>query len=169
MLTKTKSNDSRVKLREQQSTIRTGQTGGENMPLDYPHLYQIQAGDWRISYAVEHNRLAILVLEVLTADGVPVKDEKMTQKMKIKLLDLPSEGKDLNPEDVGKKLKIKLLDLTAEDAGPETPSKKDEARLKVKLGEAGKSKSGEAKDAEEITPEELAKKSRVTPLDSPTR
>ena len=29
-------------------------TGGENIPLDYPSLYQIQAGDWRISYAVEN-------------------------------------------------------------------------------------------------------------------
>ena len=59
-------------------------SGGEKRPLDYPHLYQIQAGDWRISYAVEHNRLAILVLEVLQSDGASSKDpaqDNLTKKI----------------------------------------------------------------------------------------
>src|SRR5512142_264450 len=90
-------------------------TGGENLPLPYPHLYQIQAGDWRISYAVENNRLAILVLEVLNALGESSKDaahQKMARNMKIKLLDWP-EGtgkRELPPEIVTNKMKIKWLD-----------------------------------------------------------
>src|SRR5512147_1722768 len=89
-------------------------SGGENLPLDYPHLYQIQAGDWRISYAVEQNHLAILVLEVLNPDGSVRKDpasETLTRKMKVRLLDWPegSPSRDLPPEELGKKVKIKLL------------------------------------------------------------
>jgi hypothetical protein len=168
MLSKPKSSDTHIKVREQQPATTTNRTGGESRPLEYPHLYQIQAGDWRISYAVEHNRLAILVLEVLTPEGVPVKDEKLTQKMKIKLLDLPDEGKDLNPEDVGKKLKIKLLELSAEEAD-DPASGKDTRKVKVKLVDLPKAKAHADKEPEEISPEEIAKKSKVTPLDSPTR
>src|SRR5512142_1053514 len=92
-------------------------SGGENLPLDYPHLYQIHAGDWRISYAVENNRLAILVLEVLNAAGESSKDaarEDLTRKMKIKLLDWPegTGNRQLPPEVVSGKMKIKWLDLT---------------------------------------------------------
>src|SRR5512147_690458 len=91
-------------------------SGGENLPLDYPHLYQIQAGDWRISYAVEHNRLAILVLEVLNPDGSSSKDpiqENMKKRMKVKLLDWPEGGEEAQvpPEEVTKKLKIKWMDM----------------------------------------------------------
>ena len=108
--------DTSVKLKEDLPVLRSG---GENRPFEYPHLYRIQAGDWRISYAVEHNRLAILVLEVMTPEGEPRKDvtaESVQRKMKIKLLDWPegSPSRDLPPEEVGKKLKIKFLDLADE-------------------------------------------------------
>jgi len=115
----------KLKLKEDLPVLRSG---GENRPFEYPHLYRIQAGDWRISYAVEHNRLAILVLEVLTPEGAPQEDataDTVQRKMKIKLLDWPegSPSRDLPPEEVGKKLKIKFLDLaddlTAE--GSEAP------------------------------------------------
>src|SRR5512140_1576699 len=92
MTTRTATTESHVKLAAPQQVPAVFRSGGENMPLDYPHLYQIQAGDWRISYAVEHNRLAILVLEVLGADGGSSKDPKradLTKKMKVKLLDWP--------------------------------------------------------------------------------
>src|SRR5512142_1234535 len=94
-------------------------TGGESLPLPYPHLYQIQAGDWRISYAVENNRLAILVLEVLNALGESSKDaarENLTRKMKIKLLDWPegSAKHEVPPEVVTRKMKIKWLDMAEE-------------------------------------------------------
>ena len=105
-------------------------SGGENLPLDYPHLYQIQAGDWRISYAVEHNRLAILVLEVLNPDGQSSKDSGR-QKMKVKLLDWPEGAgkRELPPEVVSNKMKIKWLDL-AEDGEPSEP---EEAQGKPRI------------------------------------
>ena len=95
--------------------------GGETRPYEYPHLYQVQAGDWRISYAVEQNRLAILVLEVLNSDGTAVQDpirETLTRKMKVKLLDWPdgSPSRDLRPEDLGRKVQIRLLDMADEAA-----------------------------------------------------
>src|SRR5512143_418388 len=118
MATRIKTSESHVKLAtpELPADLRSG---SEKRPLDFPHLYQIQAGDWRISYAVEHNRLAILVLEVLGAEGAAPKDpvqEQITRKMKVKLLDWPegSPSKDLPPEELGKKVKIKLLDLADE-------------------------------------------------------
>src|SRR5512141_3269710 len=88
------------KVRTAESHVKLGapefppgvRSGGENQPLEYPHLYQIQAGDWRISYAVENNRLAILVLEVLNADGSSSSDPvraTINKKMKVKLRDWP--------------------------------------------------------------------------------
>lgn len=120
-----------VRLTERQSTVRVHdaqpvpRNGGESRPFDYPHLYQIQAGDWRISYAVERNHLAILVLEVLNPDGTVQKDpvrESLARKMKVKLLDWPagSPSRDLRPEELGKKLKIKLLDMM-DEAGRSAP------------------------------------------------
>src|SRR5512135_1348068 len=109
--TRIKTAEPHVKLAEPQlpADIRSG---GERRPLDYPHLYQIHAGDWRISYAVEHNRLAILVLEVLNPAGESSKDaarENLTRKMKVKLLDWPEGAghKQLPPEVVSGKWKIK--------------------------------------------------------------
>lgn len=157
--------------------------GGETRPYEYPHLYQIQAGDWRISYAVERNRLAILVLEVLNADGSaapdPVRDT-LTRKMKIKLLDWPegSPSRDLPPEELGKKIKIKLLDMTEEDE-PEAsavirPSrvrlahtKSQRSRLAIRLdppSEAAAATYDRTDPAEVVD----ATERKVTPLDSPT-
>lgn len=109
--------DKGIKLQE--ATMPALRSGGETVPFEYPHLYRIQAGDWRISYAVEHNHLAILVLEVLNADGTPRKDDaadKMEHTMKVKLLDWPegSPSRDLPPEELGRKFKIKFLDLADE-------------------------------------------------------
>jgi hypothetical protein len=133
MPTKLKPIDSQIRVYDAPEALRSG---GESRPFEYPHLYQIQAGDWRISYAVEHNRLAILVLEVLTPEGVVRKDpasEKLTRKMKIKLLDWPegSPSRDLPPEDLGKKLKIKLLDLADEVAADEHEAHRQRTRIKL--------------------------------------
>ena len=135
-------------------------TGGENLPLPYPHLYQIQAGDWRISYAVENNRLAILVLEVLNALGESSKDaahQDLTRKMKIKLLDWPEgSGKaGVPPEVVTNKMKIKWLDLAEEGDGSEPTDSQAKPRIKFMS-------AADARD--ELKP--AASKSRITLLDS---
>src|SRR5512135_2464752 len=134
--------ESAIKVYDSPDALRSG---GEARPLEYPHLYQIQAGEWRISYAVEHNRLAILVLEVLTPEGTVRKDpdsEKMTRKMKIKLLDWPegSPSRDLPPEELGKKLKIKLLDLVDEETAA-----RPERRPGMKIKFSNSTRSGPAK------------------------
>ncbi len=133
--------------------------GGENVPLEYPHLYQIQAGDWRISYAVENNRLAILVLEVLGADGESSKDSAqatMNKKMKVKLLDWPegSGSSQVPPEVISKKLKIKWLDLA--DEANESPAGSQRTRPLIKLKGPGDKPAG--------TP---ARSHRITLLDTP--
>ncbi len=165
MHTKVISNDSRIKLREE--LPQAVRSGGMSRPFDYPHLYQIHAGDWRISYAVEHNRLAILVLEVLSQEGHALKDvahEKLTKRMKIKLLDLPEQGRDMPPDEVGKRLKIKLLDMVDETDEDETSEVEEEKeRLKIKLIDA------EADAAEDEKKSAASgKKSKITPLDSPS-
>ncbi len=172
-----------VKLKEALPVLRSG---GENVPLEYPHLYQIQAGDWRISYAVEHNRLAILVLEVLGADGTPQKDQKaetVQRKMKIKLLDWPegSPSRDLPPEEVGKKLKIKFLDLGDElkAESPDTPRAAGSIKLAPLSGSQSEKRKITLVDAaaRSARPEDSNPKSpgsqpkgggKVTPLDGPT-
>ncbi len=145
MTTRIKTVESHVKL--QTPELPPGiRSGGEKRPLEYPHLYQIQAGDWRISYAVEHNRLAILVLEVLNAEGAALKDpasESMTKKMKIKLLDWP-EGKgntQIPPEELSKKLKIKLLDMS-EEAGEDDEAESTRGTSRIKLAAATDKKAG---------------------------
>ncbi len=175
--------DASVKLKEALPVLRSG---GENIPFEYPHLYRIQAGDWRISYAVEHNRLAILVLEVLSADGSVRKDEKaetVTRKMKVKLLDWPegSPSRDLPPEEVGKKVKIKFMDL-ADELKPESPTAPRPSGG-IKLGPPSPTRSEKRKvtllDAtarpprsEEPDPESSGSRTsaggKVTPLDGPT-
>ena len=135
-------------------------SGGENTPLEYPHLYQIQAGDWRISYAVENNRLAILVLEVLNPDGTSSKDparEKLAKKMKIKLLDWPegSGNAQLPPEVISKKLKIKWLDMAEEANEARQGAAHGSSRIKLK-GTGSTTASAPAP----------ASKSRITLLDS---
>jgi hypothetical protein len=184
MSTKTTEKDTHIKVYDALPPMRSG---GETRPLDFPHLYQIQAGDWRISYAVEHNRLAILVLEVLGAEGAAPKDpvqEQITRKMKVKLLDWPegSPSKDLPPEELGKKVKIKLLDL-ADDMKAETlGSPRRAGRIKFE-GSSRKSASHAGKitlldqpatraqdetvDAQAQTDDEEEDR-KVTPLNSPT-
>jgi hypothetical protein len=183
MSLKLKGTDPRIKLHEMPETVRTG---GEVLPYDYPHLYQIQAGEWRISYAVEHNHLAILVLEVLNPDGTVRADparETLTRKMKVKLLDWPegSPSRDLPPEDLGKKVKIKLLDLVddvrAED-GPEGPQA---GRIRLGDSASGKTPKGKitlfgseatrqssTRKAEGDADDEDSARRKITPLDSPT-
>lgn len=124
-------------------------TGGENIPLDYPSLYQIQAGDWRISYAVENNRLAILVLEVLNPDGQSSKDAKradLTRKMKVKLLDWPEGAGDapVPPEDLGQKLKIKWLDMAQDSEVVQAENAHRKSRIKLK-GSSESKASGKRK------------------------
>ena len=188
MATRIHAPDSRVKLAapELPAGVRSG---GENLPLDYPHLYQIQAGDWRISYAVEHNRLAILVLEVLNPPGgASPKDpthEKMTRKMKVKLLDWPegSGTSQLPAEEISKKLKIKWLDLKPDVADGEIEAPASASRIKLKgsslAASSGTRKtitlldSGEVKEEDETMDtqqdgEEPEDGRKTTPLDEPS-
>lgn len=172
MARETKSGETRVRVREMPKASRTG---GEKIPLQYPQLYQIQAGDWRISYAVEHNRLAILVLEVLNQEDAA--KERMAKKMKVKLMDWAEDnaGTDVPPEELGKRLKIKLLDLAAE---PEAEPTSLTVKSRVKLGDKqaenlvarGKVRLLPAKTGKEPKIEEAAdeEKARITPLDSPS-
>ena len=142
MSTRIKTTESHVKLVEPELPAEV-RSGGEKRPLGYPHLYQIQAGDWRISYAVYYVRMAILVLEVLKADGESSKDlarEKMTKKMKVKLLDWPegAGNAQIPPEEISKKLKIKLLDLADDPEDGEAVSGR--AKSRIKLGAASDKK-----------------------------
>lgn len=182
MPSKIRPRESQIKVLESPQALRSG---GEARPFDYPHLYQIQAGDWRISYAVEHNRLAILVLEVLHPDSVGRKDsaqEQLTRKMKVKLLDWPegSPSRDLPPEELGKKVKIKLLDL-ADEAAAEDTGHRQSSRIKFSNSLAHKSGAGKIRFVDSSNTEgdqesadqpaqgdESSGKRKVTPVDSPT-
>lgn len=179
----TNPNDTKIRVYQSADALRSG---GETRPLDYPHLYQIQAGEWRISYAVEHNRLAILVLEVLNPDGTVRTDparEKITRKMKVKLLDWPegSPSRDLPPEELGKKLKIKLLDLADDFKEGSAQSRPSKSRIKFSTSAVARprgsritlldsSESEKEEDDQEASTggNELQAERRVTPLDSPT-
>ena len=183
MSVKLKETDARIKVREMPEPVRSG---GETRPYDYPHLYQIQAGEWRISYAVEQNHLAILVLEVLNPDGTVKKDparETLTRKMKVKLLDWPegSPSRDLPPEDLGKKVKIRLLDLTDDLRDDDMRDDHHVGRIRLRDSAAGKSPKGKitllSGKSTERTPsgvpvkdtgDEDSSGGKVTPLDSPT-
>ena len=188
MPTKIRTAESHVKLAapELPAGVRSG---GEKRPLEYPHLYQIQAGDWRISYAVEHNRLAILVLEVLNPDGESSKDaarDKLTRKMKVKLLDWPegSGAGQLPAEEISKKLKIKWLDMAQEADDGEVESARGKSRVKLKGSGDSKTTSrrrtitlldsGEVQtesDSAETGPESDEpddQDRKVTPLDEPS-
>ena len=168
MATKIKPAETHVKLAapELPAGIRSG---GENLPLDYPHLYQIQAGDWRISYAVEHNRLAILVLEVLNPAGESPKDgahEKMKRNMKIKLLDWPegSGSRPVPPEVVKNKMKIKWLDLAEETEDGQADAPRGKSRIKW-MGAADKKGDGHrASGASRVT---LLNSGEIVPEDEP--
>ncbi len=103
---------SRIKLHDMPPETYTG---GQNIPLEFPNMYRIQAGDWRISYAVEHNRLAILVLEVLTAEEGAQEDtarQQMSRVMKVRLLNSSEAKKNAESEVETQDAKpmIKILD-----------------------------------------------------------
>lgn len=181
--------ESHVKLAEPELPAGV-RSGGENLPLDYPHLYQIQAGDWRISYAVENNRLAILVLEVLNALGESSKDaarQQLTHKMKIKLLDWPEgSGKgEVPPEVMTNRMKIKWLDMADEHDGKDAEDAAGKPRIKFTSTTEGTAelKAGASKsritllDSGEVVDDEGdgsaaapidEQERRVTPLDEPT-
>jgi hypothetical protein len=192
MATKIKPLESHIKLAtpELPSGVRSG---GEKRPFGYPHLYQIQAGDWRISYAVEHDRLAILVLEVLKPDGESTKDparETMTKKMKVKLLDWPegSGSPQIPPEEISKKLKIKWLDLAEEAEDSPAEATRGTSRIKLKgssekkassrtsagtrkitLLEAGEPIAADPSEPEESAGDETVGDGRkITPVDEPS-
>jgi hypothetical protein len=159
MSTNTVSGESRVKLLAPQKVVRSG---GEMRPLEYPHLYQIRAGDWRISYAVEHNRLAILVLEVVAPEGVSSKDavhEKIAGNTRIRLLDWSEDapGAQTPPDEVGRKLKIKLLDKAPEFAEDEISSEPVARTSRIRLHAPAATRQGAG----------LTER-KVTPLDSPS-
>jgi len=105
-------------------------SAGEHVPLEYPNLYTIKAGDWRISYAVEHNRLAILVLEVVPATeataGTETAREEMAKIMKVKLLDLPDElaAKTAAPDEEEAVARIRVVGLP--DEPPSDPPAPEE-------------------------------------------
>lgn len=172
-----------IKLKETMPVLRSG---GEAHPFEYPHLYRIQAGDWRISYAVEHNRLAILVLEVLGGDGAVRKDENadtVNRTMKVKLLDWPegSPSRDLPPEELGKKFKIKFLDL-ADEIKPDSPEdSRTTGGIKLSPANTGQADThritfvdaaARPAPSESADPEHTKAKdsggSKVTPLDGPS-
>ncbi len=190
MSTRIRTAESHVKLAAPQlpAGIRSG---GENMPLDYPHLYQIHAGDWRISYAVEHNRLAILVLEVLNSAGESSKDtvrEDLKRKMKIKLLDWPegSGNRQLPPDVVSGKMKIKWLDMAEDAEATENDDAQPASRIKLKgsgeqkeqrsaaahritLLDAGEQPAEADAQADEAASDDDTDEDRkVTPLDEPS-
>jgi hypothetical protein len=98
-----------------QSTIK----GGTDAPLEFPHLYRIRAGDWRISYAVENNRLAILVLEVLSSDDGEASEtahREITKVLKIRSLTSVEEKARqlLETGDRAGKPRIKFLEVSPE-------------------------------------------------------
>jgi hypothetical protein len=188
MTPKIRTSESHVKLAapELPADVRSG---GEKRPLGYPHLYQIQAGDWRISYAVEHDRLAILVLEVLRQDGSSSKDpvrENLTKKMKVKLLDWPegSGSAPIPPEELSKKLKVKWLDLSEdniESAGGRgsriklkgttetaTDGRGAGGRHKITLLEGSEAAPTDESDAQDPVSETLDDDRKITPLDEPS-
>jgi hypothetical protein len=183
MALKPREGDSRVRLQEARPIARSG---GETRPYEYPHLYQIQAGDWRISYAVEQNHLAILVLEVLNPDGTIRKDpdrETLTRKMKVKLLDWPegSPSRDLPPEDLGKRVRIRLLDLADELQHEDAPQPRTGARIRFQatVPESGRApKITFRDDSSEVdagsvgtsatVETDASRGQKITPLDHPT-
>ncbi|GEM_PF-5572758 len=177
MPAKTINKESRIQIHD--DLPQDVRSGGESRPFEYPHLYRIKAGDWRISYAVEHNRLAILVLEVMNPDEPAKKDpteEQITQTMKIKLLDLPTETA---PAEIESKIRIKLLDPSDDTKSKETTAHPSREGRKVKLtGSSAFEKSSEkgkitlidlpiAED-EETESEITNAEPKITPLDAPS-
>lgn len=187
MPTKTTNDKSRIKVHDMPDV--SPRSGGEARPFDFPHLYRIRAGDWRISYAVEHDRLAVLVLEVLHPDKSAEEDperEVVARKMKIRLLDLPEGKKQSSPvrEPVRKSM-VKLLnpdhaESTSDRAGQrvrlsaqvgstgEYAFEENEIRSRVTLLEVTPMDAETAFEEEISESEEGIIEGKVTPLDSPS-
>ncbi len=125
MLPKTKGSPSRIKLHE---LAPEPAATTENQSLEYPHLYRLRLGDWQVSYAVEHNKLVILVLEGLEPQGQV--QEKTGKPSRIKVKNLLEKSATLPPQ-VNKATRIKLRNLL-EDVKPE-PTEGGEALKKVKI------------------------------------
>ena len=136
--------NSRITLHDVTPETRSS---GEHVPQEYPHLYRIKAGDWRISYAVEHNRLAILVLEVVSADEEnPSKDtarEEMSKIIKVKLLDLPEDplSRDAMPAPGPQRAKIRLVDLSEEASPDEGSDERSRPRPPIRVSSGSTSNS----------------------------
>ncbi len=147
-----------IKLYELPKTTRSG---GEQVPLNYPQLHQIRAGDWRISYAVEHNRLAILVLEILSPEDAA--RESVTQKIKVKLLELKEQtaGKKVTAQEVERRIKIKLSDITDGLAKKEASSvgTVKKSRIKLQISPAVETSQGQQQNG-------MNAKRKITILDS---
>lgn len=148
MLPKTKNSTSRIKVHELPVAPASG---GDSKSLEYPQLYRLRLGDWQVSYAVEHNKLVILVLEGLESEHPA--QEKTEKKPRVKVKNLlenatpvpPQANKaariklrnlldEVKPEpieggEVLKKVKIKLLDLLKEEAAEPSQEVSEEALL----------------------------------------
>jgi mRNA-degrading endonuclease RelE of RelBE toxin-antitoxin system len=126
---------SKIKVHDMpQSTIK----GGTDMPMEFPHLYRIRAGDWRISYAVENNRLAILVLEVLSSDDGEASEtahREMTKVLKIRsLTSAEQKARQLTESgDQAGKPRIKFLEVTPEGDPVDTGSNLPVTRPMVRV------------------------------------
>lgn len=179
MPAKTINKESRIQIHD--DSPQDVRSGGESRPFEYPHLYRIKAGDWRISYAVEHNRLAILVLEVMNPEEPATKDptqERIAQTMKIKLLDLPAETASAEIEN---KIRVKLLDPSDDTKEKESAFHSAQEKRTVKLSgsAAGEKPSGKGKITlidlpvaeadEETEPDTTDTEPKVTPLNSPSK
>jgi len=130
MSLKAREAESRIKVQE---ALPIPRSGGRQDPTSIRTCIKSQAGDWRISYAVEQNHLAILVLEVLNPDERQ-KDparETMTRKMKVKLLDCEGSPSRTCLQRPRKKVKIRLLDLADEVQGEDAPQPRAGARIRL--------------------------------------
>lgn len=178
MPAKTTNKESRIQLHD--DLPQDVRSGGEGRPFEYPRLYRIKAGDWRISYAVEHNRLAILVLEVLHSEEPAKKDpaqEQIAQTMKIKLLELPAET---TPAEMENKIRVKLLDPSddAKEKEAASLSAYEKRRVKLSGSAAGEGPTGKrkitlldlpvAESSKEIEADNADAEAKVTPLDAPS-
>lgn len=178
---------SRIKVHDMpQENLRSG---GEARPFDFPHLYRVRAGDWRISYAVEHNRLAVLVLEVLQSEKSPEEDperEETVRKMKVKLLS-PPEGEDRDPASGGalRRSRVRLLNPANGGAAASAAARRvklldrNEGLGDPTLNEGGDRSRVTLLDVEPLQSEETFEdelpgaeediiEGKVTPLDSPS-
>lgn len=147
MLPKTKSSSSRVKVHELPVEPAAGDEGKS---LEYPHLYRLRLGDWQVSYAVEHNKLVILVLEGLESEHPA--QEKTDKRPRVKVKNLLENATPVPPQ-ANKAARIKLRNLL-EDVKPE-PIEGGEVIKKVKIKLLDLLKEEAAEPEQEMTGEAL--------------